>query len=126
MIPGMSPGLEVRLCEARDAVSLDAHAWNALVEASPASTVFQTHEWFDTWWSAFGESRRLFLLSLHDGGAPAGLLALMRVHGPLGLRVLEFTGTPNADYQDFVLPGRRAEALRVLCDELHSARARWD
>src|ERR1700741_4587553 len=126
MIPGMSAGMQVRLHEARDAVPFARHEWNALAAANAVSTVFQTHEWFDTWWRAFGAANRLFLLTLHEGASPAGFLSLMRVRGPLGLRQLEFTGTPNADYQDFVLPRRRAEAMRALCEVLHASRVDWD
>src|SRR5262245_34628864 len=126
MIPGMPAGIQVRLQEARDAVPLSRAEWNALAAGNAVSTVFQTHEWFDTWWSAFRGSRRLFLLTVHEDGTPAGFLPLMRVRGPLGLRQLEFTGTPNADYQDFVLPRRRAESMRALCEALAAMRGDWD
>lgn len=126
MISGMSPGMQVRLHESRDAIPLARREWNALAAGNAIDTAFQSYEWFDTWWTAFGGSHRLFLLTLHEDGVPAGFLSLMRVNGPLGLRQLEFTGAPNADYQDFVLPRRRAEAMRVLCEALEAMRGDWD
>ncbi len=50
----------------------------------------------------------------------------MQVRGPLGLRQLEFTGTPNADYQDLILGSNRSESLRQICRSLHTVRRRWD
>ena len=75
--------------------------------AAPASTVFQTWEWFDAWWSSFGAGHRLYFLSVHDGEDVIGFAPLMMIRGRLGLRQLEFVGSPNADYQDFVIPDRR-------------------
>ena len=89
-------------------------------------SAFQTFEWFDTWWSAFGPRHRLFLLTIHQAGSIIGIVPLMRVRGPLGLRQLEFIGTPNADYQDLIIPERRDEAVRAVCEFLHGVRGRWD
>lgn len=118
--------MRVCLTESRDRIPLDRERWNALASANPVHTVFQTYEWFDTWWSAFGARYSLCFLTFHDGDEIVGFAPLMRVRGAFGMRRLEFTGTPNADYQDLVLPCRRAEAVSALCEYLHQNRRSWD
>ncbi len=43
----------------------------------PERHVFQTYEWFECWWSAFGQDRELFLVTVWDGDALAGIAPLM-------------------------------------------------
>lgn len=122
----MTRGLHLELTETRAELPVTRERWNALAAENPTHTAFQTFEWFDTWWTAFGASHQLFLLTLQDAGTVHGIFPLMRMRGALGLRHLEFTGTPNADYQDFILPAHRTEAIRLLCEYLYSVRDRWD
>ena len=53
--------------------------WNALVAANETNTIFQTYEWFDAWWQAFGAARELFLLVVREGDAH---LRFRRAHAP--------------------------------------------
>ena len=122
----MATGMQLHLAESRDRVPLGREQWNALVARNPTRTAFQSFEWFDTWWSAFGTRHHLYLLTLHDGSEPVGIVPLMLARGPLGLRQLEFIGTPNADYQDLIIPERRAEAVALVCRFLYEERRRWD
>lgn len=122
----MATGMQLHLAESRDRVPLGREQWNALVARNPTRTAFQTWEWFDTWWSAFGTRHHLYLLTLHEGSDVVGIVPLMLVRGPLGLRQLEFIGTPNADYQDLIIPERRAEAVPLVCRFLYDERRRWD
>ena len=118
--------MQVRLTESRDSLPLDRAQWNGLAAQNATHSAFQTFEWFDTWWTAFGPRHRLFLLTIHQAGSIIGIVPLMAVRGPLGLRQLEFIGTPNADYQDLIIPERRDEAVRAVCEFLHGVRGRWD
>lgn len=104
---------------------VDRAQWNALVAGSPNATIFQTYEWFECWWSAFGQDRELFLVTVWDGDALAGIAPLMTFRRA-GLRRLEFVGTPNADYQDFILGRRAAELLPLLAGYLFEHRDDWD
>jgi CelD/BcsL family acetyltransferase involved in cellulose biosynthesis len=122
----MTMGMKVRLAESRDEVPLGRDEWNALAARNPTCTAFQTFEWFDTWWAAFGPRHRLFLLTVHDGDRIIGIVPMMLVRGPLGLRQIEFIGIPNADYQDVILPERRSEAVASVCRFLDTERRRWD
>jgi CelD/BcsL family acetyltransferase involved in cellulose biosynthesis len=99
--------------------------WNALVDDTAGATVFQTYEWFECWWKAFGTRHSLFLITLWDDDALVGIAPLMLVRRA-GLRQLEFAGSPNSDYQDFILGGRSADLLPQLVRYLHRQRNAWD
>lgn len=125
MIPAMTSGLQVFLTESRDRLPLDGPQWNALAARSATHRVFQTFEWFDSWWAAFGPRHRLFLLSVHQDGAIVGIAPLMLVSGRFGLRQLEFVGSPNADYQDLIVAEPRGPVIAAICAFLHNLRSRW-
>jgi CelD/BcsL family acetyltransferase involved in cellulose biosynthesis len=118
--------LRVELVTDRAAVPMGADEWNALVLANETNTVFQTYEWFDAWWQSFGATRDLFLLVVREGAAIRGFAALMRRSNLLGWRTLEFVGTPNADYQDFVLPYEKPRAMAAICRFLRANWRRWN
>ncbi len=83
--------------------------WDRLIDASAYATIFQTFEWHQAWWSAFGDSLRLHILVIKIGKTVAGLCPLMSrgPHESPHKRVLEFMGTPNADYCDIIGPDKR-------------------
>jgi CelD/BcsL family acetyltransferase involved in cellulose biosynthesis len=123
----MSPAaLRVELITRRSDIPLDAEQWNALVAANETNTVFQTYEWFDSWWQVFGETRELFFLLLREGDTIIGFGALQRRRSAYGWRLLEFVGTGNADYQDFILPKDKPRAMAALCGFLRDNWWRWD
>jgi CelD/BcsL family acetyltransferase involved in cellulose biosynthesis len=117
----------VRIAVARSLAELPVGRalWNSLVAATPGSTVFQTYEWFESWWRAFGGPHRLFVMTVWDGEVLAGIAPLMilRRHG---LRQLEFVGSANADYQGFILGQRAAELVPPICSYLRKHGAQWD
>ena len=117
----------MRLVLSRRLVDLpvDHRQWDALVAETTGATVFQTYEWFECWWKAFGNQHRLFLVTLWDGETLAGIAPLMLVQH-FGLRQIEFIGSSNADYQDFVLGKRNAELLPLLVRYLYEQRDAWD
>jgi CelD/BcsL family acetyltransferase involved in cellulose biosynthesis len=104
---------------------VDRLQWNALVAETAGSTVFQTYEWFECWWTAFGYRHQLFLITAWDGGSLVGIAPLM-VLRRAGLRQLEFVGSPNADYQDFILGTNAVELLPLLVRYLSEQRGEWD
>jgi CelD/BcsL family acetyltransferase involved in cellulose biosynthesis len=118
--------LRVELVTRRSDIPLDAERWNALVAANETNTIFQTYEWFDAWWQAFGARSQLFFLVVRDGDEIVGFASLMRRRSAFGWRQLEFAGTGNADYQDFVLPRDKPRALAAICAFLHATWLRWD
>src|SRR5690606_12642575 len=69
----MSPaGMRVELITRRSDIPLDAERWNALVADNEINTVFQTYEWFDSWWQVFGKGRELFFLVVREGDEIVG------------------------------------------------------
>ncbi len=124
-MPGSS-ALRIELVERHADIPLSAAQWNALVEQNETSTVFQTYEWFDAWWSTFGTRHRLFFLLLRRGGEIVGFAPLMIVRKKWGVRELQFVGTGNADYLDFIIVGDRDDALRAICEFLRQRTRAWN
>ena len=71
--------------------------WNRLVAIAKGTTVFQTFDWNHCWWSAYGGDHELLILKIKSGDAIIGIAPLMITNG-----TIEFIGTPNADYSDFI------------------------
>jgi CelD/BcsL family acetyltransferase involved in cellulose biosynthesis len=116
----------VELVSRRSDIPLDAEQWNALAAANETNTVFQTYEWFDAWWQVMGPSRELFFLVVRDGDAVCGFAPLTRRRSRFGWRLLEFSGTGNADYQDFILPRDKPAQLAAICEFLRARRWSWE
>ena len=119
-------GLQIELVNRRSAVPMTAEEWNALVSANETNTVFQTFEWFDAWWKAFGAGSELYLLVVREAGTIIGFAALMQARSVFGWRELKFVGSGNADYQDFVLPREKPRAIAAICEFLRARWTRWD
>ena len=104
---------------------VDRQQWNSLAAASTDSTVFQTYEWFNSWWQAFGNQRQLFVMTAWNRESLVGIAPLM-IERHRGLRYLEFVGSPNADYQDFILGSQPEAVLAALATFLATQRHAWD
>jgi CelD/BcsL family acetyltransferase involved in cellulose biosynthesis len=119
-------GFRVELITRRSEVPLDAGQWNALVSANETNTIFQTYEWFDAWWRVFGRDRELFFIVVRDGAGICGFAPLMRRRSRFGWRLLQFAGTGNADYQDFIVPRDKPGQIAAICRFLRTQRWRWE
>jgi len=118
--------VRIELVENRSVVPLGADEWNSVVARSATNTVFQSYEWFDSWWSVHGADRELFLLIVRTAtGEIVGFAPLM-ICTRDRRRTLKFIGSGNADYLDFILPDSAADALQAICAFLHEHRGRWD
>jgi CelD/BcsL family acetyltransferase involved in cellulose biosynthesis len=113
--------LSQRLAE----LPLDRQQWNSLAAASNDASVFQTYEWFESWWQAFGSQRELFLITAWNRESLVGIAPLM-IERHRGLRYLECVGSPNADYQDFILGPQPEAVLAGLAAFLADQRGTWD
>ncbi len=71
--------------------------WTGLTDQMSDATVFQTYGWNYTWWQAYGDDHRLLILKISSGDDTIGIAPLM-ITGD----AVEFIGTPNADYSDFI------------------------
>jgi CelD/BcsL family acetyltransferase involved in cellulose biosynthesis len=104
---------------------LNAQIWAELIARSTTNTVFQTYEWFDAWWQAFGASHRLYFVWVKEQERVVAFAPLMLTHAN-GVRKLEFIGAGNADYLDFCYPADRPELLGAMLGLLQQRRSEWD
>jgi len=80
--------------------------WSFLLERSGSETVFLRHEWFSSWWEAFGEGRGLFILAGREGrGNLVGLAPLMNTGG----RLFFMANEEVTDYCDFIVDEKDRE-----------------
>jgi CelD/BcsL family acetyltransferase involved in cellulose biosynthesis len=117
--------IDVQLIERREQIPLTAKEWNDLVAHNETNSIFQTYEWFDAWWQTFGGPHQLFFVALRREGKVIGFAAMMLRNVSWRGRRLEFAGTGNADYEDFVLPYDKPAAMAALCKFLGAHSSRW-
>jgi CelD/BcsL family acetyltransferase involved in cellulose biosynthesis len=92
-------------------------------------TVFSTWEWLSIWWKHFGNDKRLVLLLAEENDKIVGIAPLMySVHRLFGLRQgrIEFIGTPDSDYNDFVLTNQSEERIKLFISYLNNLPEKWD
>jgi CelD/BcsL family acetyltransferase involved in cellulose biosynthesis len=94
-------------------------AWNQLACQSPTNTIFQTFEWFESWWQVFGAAYELRVLLGFDEEALVAAAPLVvsrqRRYGR-AWRCLEFAGGAPSDYLDFLYRDESAvERLIAAC-----------
>lgn len=117
--------IDIELIQQREQIPLTAREWNDLVARNETNSIFQTYEWFDAWWQTFGDAHELFFLLLRREGQVIGFAPMMLRNGRVRGRRLEFVGTGNADYQDFVLPDDKPAAMVSICEFLRRHASRW-
>ncbi len=119
----------VNITLVHDFGALESHrgAWNALVERSPTSTIFQTWEMHASWLSACGAGVEPCVLIAEAGGKLVGIAPLV-AGSRRKQRLVQFIGARMFDYADFifdsgdpdVLPGLLgAVAERIPFDQMY-------
>jgi CelD/BcsL family acetyltransferase involved in cellulose biosynthesis len=91
-------------------------------------TIFSTWEWLSTWWKYFGNDKKLLLLLAEENGKVIGIAPLMYyVDKMFGLRMgkIEFIGTNNADYNDFILAEKREDCIKLFMEYLGTLAEKW-
>ena len=58
-------------------INIDKNTWNALVLQNQTNTIFQTYEWFHSWWEAFGDEYQLVFIIIKDEDHLKGFAPLM-------------------------------------------------
>jgi CelD/BcsL family acetyltransferase involved in cellulose biosynthesis len=120
----LKTGLEIKVVNRREKVTVEREEWNQLVSGSETSTIFQTYEWIWSWWNVFGHMHTLFLVEVRDGDRLLALAPMML--GKIGLRrVLRFIGDGNSDYCDFIAGERKSDALGAILDATAAIKG-WD
>jgi CelD/BcsL family acetyltransferase involved in cellulose biosynthesis len=95
--------------------------WNGFLSRSDVDSIFLTHQWFTSWWEAFGRKYSLLILIARDEKDNIlGIAPLMKDGS--SLRFL--ASREVTDYCDFItLPDSRREFFSALLDYLSSSLA---
>jgi CelD/BcsL family acetyltransferase involved in cellulose biosynthesis len=93
-------------------------------------TVFSTWEWLTVWWKHFGKDKKLLLLLAEENEKPLGIAPLMySVSNVFGFRTakIEFIGTPNSDYNNFILTERTGQCITLFLDYINEVfQEKWE
>lgn len=117
--------MQTEVYSRRSQIPLDEHTWNALVGHDETHTVFQTYQWFDSWWSAFGAEYELFFIVTRDAREIVGFAPLMICRSGRR-RVLSFATDPNSDYNDIIASRNKPEVVREILRTIADHSALWD
>ena len=102
--------------------------WERLLAQNDVRNIFLTFEWLHSWWEAFGDRHRLYVLVVMADGQTIGMAPFMiKKISRLGRtrRIIQFIGTPNADYSDLI--GRdKPLILTHIFAYLQNHRDDWD
>ena len=103
--------------EAEEFESL-AGVWHELIQdVGGDNSIYLTHEWLSTWWSHFGEGKKLNILLIEKQGQVIGIVPLMRTEYRIGLlrvRALETIGSEYCNYVGLVRSENGKEAITTL------------
>jgi len=96
--------------------------WNTLASKSEGDSIFITYEWILSWWQAFGDDKKLLILKIENDNEVVGIAPLMIVgdENP----IVQFIGTPNADYSDF-LGEDKESVIKSVVDYLFENQPDW-
>ena len=96
--------LEIEEVRSTDALATLKPEWQDLVQRASTASIYQTWEWNEAWWRAFGSRKRLRLTILRTSGRIVGIAPLyLSFHLNTPLRRLAFLGTGVSDYLDLIL-----------------------
>lgn len=123
-VPGIEPAtvlplelaaLNIDVATKWSEVSVTRGEWNDLCARCADANVFQTFEWYASWWAAFGRHHQLLLLTARNYNRLLGIAPLMIVGAKTRRARITFIGAEHADYQDFLLAD---DASEVVLDRL--------
>lgn len=103
--------------------------WNIILNKSWDNDVFSTWEWLSCWWKHFGGERKLRILIIKDKYEIIGIAPFMLTKYNLfqlgKIRKIEFIGSPQSDYNNFVLV-KKEVCLKIFFDYLMNECSDWD
>jgi len=119
----------LKLIVVRDLYSLK-DKWNVLLNKSLENNIFMTWEWIITWWKHFGKGREPLILVVRENNKILAIAPLMvsRYKIPFfgNLRKIEFIGTPDSDYHDFIILKKERKCLKYFLNFLKTNIEIWD
>ncbi len=126
--PSTSPRLHVRQVRGLAAVTELAEEWQALADADPLATVFQTPAWVLSWWEHLAQGEQPELSTVWDEAGRLVAVAPIARSRRAGLRRLTLLGQGGSltEYVDVVArPETAAAAVPALLADWHSGPP-WD
>jgi len=126
--------LTIRTYEDLPALATVLPAWEDLLAACPAASIFSTWEWLASWWETFGAPSRLHVVAFWNGAGELQALAPLAIgteSTALGARlsILRLMGDGSRDSDNLgflVRPGFESEFAERLFDHLDRESAAWD
>lgn len=97
-------------------INISQKIWNELVAQNQTNTVFQTYEWFHSWWEAFGDEYQLYFIIVKDDDNVVGFAPLMSHCDRSRIKTLRFSSDKNADYCDFIIKGNKVEFIDMIIE----------
>ncbi len=107
-------------------IPLSPRQWNDLVSKNDTNTIFQTYEWFESWWKVFGKKHQLVFLVAYDLDTIVGFVPLMLVDNLYGNKSLHFAGDTNSDYCDFVIAGNHMNVISEFMKYINTVVTDWN
>jgi len=103
--------------------------WNDCLVQSLDNNIFSTWEWLSIWWKHFGEGKKLVIL-LVEGEKEILAIApfVYSEHSFLGvgnLKKISFVGSPESDYNSFILKEKKVKSVELIFDYLNK-HIDWD
>jgi len=103
--------------------------WKKILQKCDHS-IFSTWEWISIWWKHLGKNKRPIILLTEDNDGVLGIAPFMySVQKMFGLRIgkIEFIGTPNSDYNDFILTEKVEKCIKQMFDYIsNNLSEKWD
>jgi CelD/BcsL family acetyltransferase involved in cellulose biosynthesis len=103
--------------------------WNESLSESLDNNIFSTWEWLSIWWKHFGEEKKLVILLVEDKNEILAIapfvLSRCSLFGFGGLKKISFVGSPDSDYNSFILKERNIKLLESILDYLNN-HIEWD
>lgn len=94
--------------------------WDRLLSQCSFGTIFSSHDWLSVWWEILGEGHSPFVLVARRDSEVVGIAPLMQTDNRL-----EFMGTPNVDYADFLIAPPVKPVLEAFIAHLATLRSRF-
>lgn len=105
------------------------HDWNSLLEQSGNDKVFLTHEWFASWWRAFGDKKELFIVLAVGRDSIHGIAPLMRCQSSfrgIPVKGIEFLANNDSPGCGFILKRNHEYLAGTLVSFLLNDAKEWD
>lgn len=117
--------MHIKHCTKLDEIPIDRVLWDKLVSLSDTDTIFQTYDWFHSWWKTYGHQYQLMFLIAYDKEDIIGFAPLMMRNQQWFKPALRFVGDNNADYCDFIISKNRLEVAACFLEYLYSGVISW-